>query len=144
MRSYGYCCPLIVDDDPTFTKLLVQALAKSGVPREQIRALPDSETAISVLKDMKDPWSPSFLLCDIRLPGGAGLGLLEWVRSHPSLKDVPVFMMSTSEDPKHVARAFELKASSFYVKPAGLPELYVVVDGILAFWHRRVMTSRTP
>jgi CheY-like chemotaxis protein len=134
---YSYCRPFVIDDDPDFTTLLVRSLEKAGVPGGQIRAATTGEKAIALLENLAEPRTLSFLLVDIHLPGKSGLEVLEWVRSRPEFQTLPVFMISSDEEPRQVARAFELKALSFFVKPVDLRELHNTVEGILAFWHRR-------
>jgi DNA-binding NtrC family response regulator len=129
----------VVDEDPGYTRLLVKALVRAGVPEKQIRALRNGDQAAAALQDPKAPWTPSLLLCDV---GETGLKFLEWVRGYPPLRGLSVFMLSSGEDPRQVCRAFELKATSFYVKPTDVPEINVVVDGILAFWSRRMIAHR--
>jgi len=50
---------------------------------------------------------------------------------------VPVFVLSSSETSEQVGRAFELRADSFFVKPAGLSELQNLVGGMLGYWYTR-------
>jgi len=42
----GDCLPFIVEDDPDFRFLLLQALGKAGIPESRVRIAPDGEEAI--------------------------------------------------------------------------------------------------
>lgn len=130
------CHPLIVDDDRDFRLMLKRSLERLGVPRSQIRSCADGEDAISLLSI--DPRLPSFVLLDLQMPRRTGLEVLEWIRSAPApLGRVSVFMLTSSSDPDHVARAFRAGIGSYFIKPAGLQDLETVLEAILAHWHRR-------
>ena len=77
------------------------------------------------------------IILDVNLPMKSGLDVLSWIRQYPSLKEIPVFMLSTSDHPDQIARAFELRTDSYFIKPADVNELQTVVEGMLGFWHSR-------
>lgn len=145
---YSSCYPFSVEDDEDFRLLLARAFAKAGVPKDRLRMFPDGEQAIQALQTLSpDPLvrsaiPPSLIVLDVNLPKKSGLDVLAWIRECPALADVPVFMFSSSERPDHVARAFELRTDSYYVKPTDHNELQTIVEGMLGFWftrfHRRL------
>jgi DNA-binding response OmpR family regulator len=140
---YGSCFPFVVDDDVDFRLLLAHAFEKAGVPKDQLRMVPDGEKAIEALKTVtpdavvKTGLLPSLIVLDVNLPKMSGLDILAWIREFPALEDVPVFMLSSSENPHHMARAFELQTNSYFIKPINFSELHTVVEGMLSFWHSR-------
>lgn len=130
------CHPLLVDDDRDFMILLRRGLEKAGVPRSQIRSCYDGDEAVKTLSG--DGAIPSFVLLDLHLPGRTGLEVLEWIRSAPpGLARVPVFMLTSSSEPDHVSRAFQLGVRSYFIKPPDVPGLEVLLQGILADWVGR-------
>jgi CheY-like chemotaxis protein len=44
--------------------------------------------------------------------------LLQWVRTHPGLQRIPVIMLSSSQEPEDIERAYALGANSFITKPS--------------------------
>lgn len=148
---YSSCHPIAVEDDGDFRLLLARAFAKAGVPKDRLRMFPDGEQAIQALKIVSpDPLvraaiPPSLIVLDVNLPKKSGLDVLAWIRECPALADVPVFMFSSSEHPDHVARAFELRTDSYYLKPADPNELQAIIEGMLGYWftrtHRRFPRS---
>jgi DNA-binding response OmpR family regulator len=111
----------------------------------------DGEQAIEALKlvtpdaMLREHLSPSIIVLDLNLPKRSGLDVLAWIRERPDLQAVPVFMLTSSEHSDHVARAFELRTDSYFVKPADSKELQEIVAGMLGFWftrtHRRLPRS---
>lgn len=144
---YGFCYPMVVDDDAGYIAQLLQAFRNAGVPTEQIRTFSDGSAAVAALeaaaRETRPPLKalPSFVLLDDALPGKSGLEILEWMQQTPSLTDLPVFMLSTSTKPGDMIRALELRARSCFLKPPTFGELEAILEAVLAHWYRR---SRGP
>src|SRR4051794_4315061 len=51
---------------------------------------------------------PQILITDIKMPRKNGFELLEWVRSRSEYSTLPVIMLSSSDVPRDVKRAYEL------------------------------------
>jgi len=127
------CHPFIVDDDADFVFLLKRGLERAGIPGGQIGHAPDGDEAIRQLSERPQP--PSFVLLDLHMPGRSGLEVLEWVRSTEPLARVPVFMLTSDDDPRHVSHAFRLGVESYFLKPAHLRALEDLLHGIVSGWR---------
>jgi CheY-like chemotaxis protein len=57
------------------------------------------------------------LLLDIRMPQVDGIEVLRQVKADPELRKIPVSMLTTTDDPREVARCHELGCSNYIVKP---------------------------
>lgn len=143
---YDRCYPLVVEDDSDFRLLLARAFAKAEVPKAQVRMASSGEKALELLGKVSSDGvleniAPSLIVLDLNLPRMSGLEVLAWIRMTPSLGEVPVFMLTSSEAAEHVNRAFELKINSYFIKPRSFDELQLIVEGMLAYTntlaHRR-------
>ena len=76
------------------------------------------------------PW-PALVLTDLGLPGGSGLELLAWIRSQPSLADLPLMAMSGSENPALQRQALELGATDCALKTPGFEDVVKKVKLLL-------------
>jgi len=101
---------LVVDDDPLNRKLLEKSLQRLGHKvsiatggKECLEAL--SRTEIDVV------------LLDILMPDLDGFEVLERMKNEPSLRHIPVVMISGLEDVESVVRCIELGADDFLPKP---------------------------
>jgi CheY-like chemotaxis protein len=130
---------LIVDDDKNDRVLLQRAFEKLNVGY-QIHPLQSGNEALAFIKgegfyaDRKAYPFPTFILTDLKMPGGDGFEILNYLKQHPEILIVPVVMLSGSDDPDDVRQAYLLGASSFIVKPQGFHELEAIVQKLHYYW----------
>ena len=67
---------------------------------------------------------PDLLLLDMQLPDGDGASLLQALRAHPRLANVPAVAVSAAARADDLARAREVGFTAYWTKP-------VVVDDVL-------------
>jgi len=61
-------------------------------------------------------WSPTVILQDLVMPEVDGLALVRFFRVHPTLKDIPLIVLSSKEEAVTKAEAFALGANDYLVK----------------------------
>lgn len=71
---------------------------------------------------------PSLILLDLALPRRSGVEVLTWLGQEPTLRHVPVVVLTASRDPASIALAYELGACSCLVKPVNREALTQVVN----------------
>ena len=104
---------LAVDDDPRMLRYLHDTLAKSGYAPV---VAGDPEEAL----DLMEASEPHLVLLDLVLPGTDGLDLMQDIRT---MADVPVIFISAYGQEDVVARAFDMGADDYVVKPFSTTEL---------------------
>jgi CheY-like chemotaxis protein len=108
---------LIVEDEGIIIDLLKKKLEKEGYDVEIAK---DGEEG---LRKIKEIW-PDLILLDIEMPKISGLGLMEEINKNPSLKRIPIIVMSEAGEPFELKRARELGARDFIIKiEADLPQI---------------------
>ncbi|MCY3811302.1 MAG: ATP-binding protein [Gammaproteobacteria bacterium] len=113
---------LVVDDDPNALRFARDALAKAGYAT---LATGEPDDVAGLIRAER----PALALLDLVLPGGRdGLELLERV---PELSDLPVILVSAYGRDETVAKAFELGADDYIVKPYSPTELAARVGAAL-------------
>lgn len=101
---------LIIDDDPSMQLLAGEALDAAGfVPREAA----DGEAALALFAALR----PDLVLLDVVMPGLDGFEVCARLRQLPGGADVPVMMMTGTDDIESLHRAFEAGATDFITKP---------------------------
>jgi CheY-like chemotaxis protein len=112
---------LIVEDDPDALVLLRRAFRKVGV-QAPFHVVTDGESAIAYLagegrfQDREAFPLPTIILLDLKLPKRSGLEVLEWKYRQPQLREIPVIVVTSSEEESDRQRAAELGARHYDVK----------------------------
>ena len=112
---------VVVDDDPRTLRFVRDALAKTGYAP---RATADPGELPEIIRTQH----PCLVLLDLMLPGADGIELLETVRE---LAEVPVIFISAYGRDETVARALELGAADYLVKPFSATELTTRIQAAL-------------
>ena len=112
---------LVAEDDPGHAGLIRKNLARAGIVNEIIM-FSDGQAILDFLfRTGNGPHRESktgyVLLLDIRMPKVDGVKVLERIKADPELRKLPVVMITTTDDPREVARCHELGCSSYITKP---------------------------
>ncbi|MBS0630618.1 MAG: response regulator [Verrucomicrobia bacterium] len=102
---------LLVDDQALVAEAVRRSLANLG--DVDFHYCPDPKQAVALAAQLK----PTVILQDLIMPGDVdGLDLLRQYRANPVTKNTPVIVLSTKEEAKVKAQAFELGANDYLVK----------------------------
>ena len=101
---------LLVDDQPIFGEAVKRMLA--GETDMDLHYCADPARAVPEALQ----FSPTVILQDLMMPDIDGLTLVKWYRAHPKLRDVPLIVLSSREEPATKAEAFALGANDYLVK----------------------------
>jgi CheY-like chemotaxis protein len=122
---------LVAEDSPPDFLLLEAAWERAG----NAHALVCEPDGIALLQRLRLPgMRAALVLMDINMPRKNGLETLAEMKADPRLVSTPVVMFSTSRNDDGIRRAYQLGASSYVVKPVGLPELVHAVTLIRTYW----------
>lgn len=117
---------IIADDHPLFRGALRHAL--SGLEGETaIVEAGDTQSAREAAADHPDA---DLMLFDLTMPGASGLSGLMALRAE--FVNLPVVVVSATDDAATVRRAIELGASGFISKSASIEEIRAGVNAVLA------------
>ena len=74
---------------------------------------------------------PDLILCDVMMPGIDGFGVLEFVKSKESLKEIPFIFLTARADTQDRDKAFEMKATDYITKPFSIAELIGSIEKVI-------------
>ena len=129
---------LIVEDNPGDVRLIKEALKTSSIDltlyftRDGIEATHFLETR----KREPSNGFPQLIVLDLNLPKKSGFDVLEFVKRDEVLKRIPVIVLSSSQNPEDVAKAYDLHANCYLTKPAKFEAFFNVVKAVEYFWIR--------
>jgi len=101
---------LLVDDQPIVAEAIRRALLDAGDIR--LHYCDDPAAAL----DCAEEFSPTVILQDLVMPGVDGISLLRRYRAHARSADIPVIVLSTTEDAAIKSAAFAAGANDYVVK----------------------------
>jgi two-component system response regulator len=130
---------VLADDDEDDRLLARDALRQSPVAAV-MRCVEDGAELLEYLRregryaPPAEAPRPALVLLDLNMPRMGGLEALEEIRRDPSLRRIPVVVMTTSARGEDVARSYELGANSFITKPVTFTGLVEVMRSLGRYW----------
>ena len=127
---------LLVEDSPGDVRLTREAFKDAKV-HINLHIASDGAEAMDFLnregKHSNVP-RPDLILLDLNLPRKDGRQVLEEIKESPSLKSIPVVILTTSASDEDVLRSYRLHANCYISKPVDLDGFLKVVASIDNFW----------
>jgi CheY-like chemotaxis protein len=81
---------------------------------------------------------PGLILLDLNMPRKDGREVLREIKMDPSLRCIPVVVLTTSRADTDIQRIYELGANSFITKPARFEALVEVMKALSSYWFNIV------
>lgn len=127
---------LMVEDNHADVRLTMEAFRDAKV-LNNLNVVADGEEAMAFLRHegkYADAPRPDLILLDLNLPKKDGREVLEDIKQDPSLKRIPVVILTTSEDEKDILKAYDLHVNAYITKPVDLDQFIKVVEAVEDFW----------
>ena len=127
---------LLVEDDRVDIMTVQRALKKIDITNPLHVARTGVE-ALGMLRGDGFPRiepAPSLILLDLNLPRMGGIEFLRELRADPQLRNLPVIVLTSSNEPGDRAAAFEYEVNDYIVKPHTFDEFSDAMSMILADW----------
>lgn len=74
------------------------------------------------------------LLLDLKMPRVDGFDVLKWLKGAKKLQCNPVIVLSSSQEPRDIRKAYELGANAYIQKPLNLEGYQTLVRCVREFW----------
>jgi chemotaxis family two-component system response regulator Rcp1 len=127
---------LLVEDNPGDVRLTVEAL-KEGKVHNNLNVVNDGMQAMAFLhreNEYSEAPRPDLILLDLNLPKKDGYEVLTEIKKDPTLKHIPVVVLTSSKDEQDVIKTYNLHANCYITKPINLEHFIMVVKSIEDFW----------
>lgn len=130
---------LVVEDNPNDAELMLRSLKKNHLANT-ITVVEDGQQALDFLfcrgkyesRDINRP--PRVVFLDLKLPKVDGLQVLREVKANEKTKKIPVIIVTSSREDPDVARAYELGANSYVVKPVDFNDFIEKISQLGLYW----------
>lgn len=127
---------LLAEDDPD-DRMLVEDAVVEGRLVNELRTVEDGEELMDYLhqrgKHAGAP-RPGLILLDLNMPKKDGREALREIKADPSLRQIPVVVLTTSKAEEDVFRSYDLGANSFVTKPVTFQSLVELMKTLNRYW----------
>jgi CheY-like chemotaxis protein len=130
---------LMADDDADDRAMTKDALEASRL-KNDLRFVEDGQQLLDYLYHRgaytreQDAPRPGLILLDLNMPKVDGREALREIKSDPSLRQIPVVVLTTSKSEDDVFRSYNLGANSFISKPVTFDGLVETLKGLGRYW----------
>ncbi len=130
---------LLVEDNPGDIELTKRALAKSNIANEMTVAEDGVEALEYLFGNDGQSGCPSndlpvVILLDLKLPRVDGLEVLQRIRSEEKTKQIPVVVLTSSDEQRDIVESYNLGANSYIRKPVKFNEFVDAVRQLGLYW----------
>ena len=115
---------LVVEDDTVTATLILRILKANGYT---VKHAPDRDGIVAGLKV-----TPDLVILDVLMPDANGFDILNRIRQHPLLKDMPVLMLTSLGALDDILKGLKLGANGYLTKPAKSKALLDAIKTVLA------------
>jgi len=135
---------LLVEDNEDDVELTLEALKNSRL-RMNVHVVPDGVEAMKFLRfqgEYEGEPRPDMVLLDLNLPKMDGREVLKEIREDDDLTDLPVVVLTTSQDEEDICKMYKMHANCFISKPVDFLQFTEIIKQIEGFWLQLVKLPR--
>ena len=116
---------LVVEDDADLRRILRLQLTASGF---EVAEAENGLEGFAAVQEQR----PDCVILDLMMPVLDGFGFLKRARSIIGLREVPILILTASQDERNRVRGFQYQADAYMGKPYDLDELTAEVTRLVA------------
>lgn len=135
---------ILVADDDADDQLLIRE-AFEAIPLDaDLRSVADGQELLDYLRnlggdtDSNAPLRPNLILLDLNMPRKDGREALREIKSNPDLRNIPVIILTTSQENEGIRKCYEMGANSYITKPTTFEGLIRVLRTLGSYWFEVV------
>lgn len=138
-NNHGAVEILIVEDNPYDLEMTLRGLSKAQIVN-RIHVARDGEEALDFIfcqgphagRRIED--SPKVVLLDLKLPKIDGLEVLARIKADERTHNLPVVMLTSSQEQSDLVRSYQLGVNSYIVKPVNFESFVRAVQELGMYW----------
>lgn len=134
---------LLVEDDENDVELMRGIIGKHFPSLRLVVAIDGLEAINRIFGDGRGPLRPQgfkMVILDLKLPRVDGFEVLRRLKEDARTRRIPVVVFTSSQQERDIARAYDLGANSYIVKPVDFDDYAKLVGQIEAYWYDRNRT----
>lgn len=134
-RGLAFTAPILLVEDDDVDVLSVKRAARSAELANPIQVARSGPEALEMLRQQgAGRGRPGLILLDLNLPRMSGHEVLAAVKGDETLREIPVVILSTSDQETDVRRSYQGGAAGYVVKPVEFEGFVRVIRAIRDYW----------
>lgn len=131
---------LIAEDSDDDYEATLRAFKTTGNLKNPLHRCEDGQEALDYLfregkySDPKSSPRPGIILLDLNMPGVDGREVLKRVKGDDALCDIPVVVLTTSDDKKDIDACYHAGANTYIHKPVDLDGFFEAIKRLKEYW----------
>lgn len=133
---------MMVEDNDDDYEATLRAFKASGISMDNsnIIRFDNGEDALSYLyrrdqyADKAASPRPGVILLDLNMPGIGGRDVLSDIKGNEELRDIPVIILTTSENEQDVKSCYNMGANTYVKKPVSMEQFYAAIKKLSQYW----------
>lgn len=131
---------LVIDDEEADIQLMKMAMDQVDYSTNVV-GVTDSRQALECIRgicpEKRPECLPDLVVIDLYMPGCSGSVLVQEIQQQPSLKDVPIVILTGSEDQRDLLKLRESGICGYFVKPQILTEYLSIARELQALLQQK-------
>ncbi|PCR92068.1 response regulator [Natrinema ejinorense] len=127
---------LLVEPNPGDSRLFEENFTDAKL-LNTIYVVSDGESALDFVhqrNEFANEPRPDIVLLEPQLPGKSGVDVLSELKNEPSLNEIPVVVLTSSDAGERIVQSHGLEVDTYMRKPVEPKEFVEFVQSIEAFW----------
>jgi CheY-like chemotaxis protein len=135
---------ILMAEDDAEDRMLVEDAWEESRLANPLRFVKDGEELMDYLHhrgdyaDPSDAPRPGLILLDLNMPRKDGREALQEIKADPSLRRIPVIVLTSSKAEEDIVRSYELGVCSYITKPVTFEKLVEVTKTLGKYWFEIV------
>jgi CheY-like chemotaxis protein len=129
---------LLVEDNARDVELSLAAFEEQNLANEVVVARNGAEALDYLYRRgqfaTRPEGQPAVVLLDLKMPKVDGMEVLRQVKSDPTLKTLPIVMLTSSREESDLVKSYQLGVNGYVVKPIDFHQLVDAVKQLGLFW----------
>ena len=134
--------PILLVDNDLAAALLVELAFKDLKVTNPLVHLSNGEEGLEYLRGNGNE-RPCLIFSDWHMPKIDGIEFLKAVKIDEVLKEIPIIMLTSSDETRHIDESFKIGAAGYMIKPVGFKKLVGMIKTVYSYWTLSELPSHS-
>jgi two-component system response regulator len=130
---------ILVEDNPNDAEMTIRALKKNHLANNLVHLSNGADAldfifGVGTFTGRDINIKPKLILLDIKMPRVDGIDVLRKVKSDEKTKEIPIVMLTSSQEDPDIQTCYRLGANSYIVKPVEFDNFIKAVADLGLYW----------